>query len=243
MPYTNITHASTRPAENYIDSNWVRSDETTFIKKHLLARGAHFFLTPASFITSAIDTAVGLGVGIGVICTLGMHLPTAKVAFNHFSSSNKLFVRPYVNLLQTINPKARFSGDLANQTYVVRFLAQCNNYEPPVVSGDGDGFISDTVITSLKSVARTCYNSDNFLKRNVASRLTYALLAISCLVARVVDGIIGIPAAGLSILTGGKFESLNNLAYRTSQAPGIITDLFYCTIKFINPWTGTSSKA
>lgn len=109
-----------------------------------------------------------------------------------------------------------------------------------MISGDGDGFLSDLVINPLKDIARSCYNSDNFLKRHVASRLTYALLAVSCLVTRAVDGIIGIPAAGLSILTGGKFESLNNLAYRTLQAPGIINDLFYCTIKFINPWTRTS---
>lgn len=240
MSYTNVTYASTKPAEHYVDSNWVESDKTTFLKKHVLARGAHLLLAPASFITSAVDTIIGLGAGIGAICTLGKHQPTIKAAFNHLSSSNKLVVRPYVNILQTINPKAKFSGDLANQPYVVRYLAQCTDYKPPMISGDGDGFISDIVINSLKNVARACYNSDNFLKRHVASRLTYALLAVSCLVTRAIDGIIGIPAAGLSILTGGKFESLNNLAYRTLQAPGIINDLFYCTIKFINPWTGTS---
>jgi hypothetical protein len=98
------------------------------------------------------------------------------------------------------------------------------------------------VINSLKALARSCYKSDNFLKRHVASRLTYALLAVSCLATRVADGAIGVAAAGLSVLTGGNFESLNNLAYRTLQAPGIINDLFYCTIKFINPWTGTSDK-
>lgn len=179
-----------------------------------MARGAHLLLTPASFITSAVDTIIGLGAGLGAICTLGKNKQTFKVACNHLSSSDKLFVRPYVNFLKTINPEAK-------------------------ISGDGDGFLSDLVINPLKNIARRCYNSDNFLKRHIASRLTYALLAVSCLVTRAVDGIIGIPAAGLSILTGGKFESLNNLAYRTLQAPGIINDLFYCTIKFINPWTGT----
>ena len=38
---------------------------------------------------------------------------------------------------------------------------------------------------------------------------------------RVADGIIGIPATALSILTAGKFESLNNLAYRSLQAPDL----------------------
>lgn len=233
MSYTNVTYASTKPAEHYVASSWVQSDETTFLKKHVLARGAHLLLTPASFITSAVDTIIGLGAGIGAICTLGKHQSTVKVAFNHLSGSNKLFVRPYVNFLQTINPEAKFSGDAANQPFGLAKQA--------MISGDGDGFLSDLVINPLKNIARSCYNSDNFLKRHVASRLTYALLAVACLVTRAVDGIIGIPAAGLSILTGGKFESLNNLAYRTLQAPGIINDLFYCTIKFINPWTGTSN--
>lgn len=226
MSYTNVTYASTKPAEHYVDSNWVQSDETTFLKKHVLARGAHILLTPSSFITCAVDTIIGLGAGLGAICTLGKNKQTFKVACSHLSSSNKLFVRPYVNFLKTINPEAKFSGDAAKQA---------------MISGNGDGFLSDLVIDPLKNIARNCYNSDNFLKRHIASRLTYALLAVSCLVTRAVDGIIGIPAAGLSILTGGKFESLNNLAYRTLQAPGIINDLFYCTIKFINPWTGTSN--
>ena len=238
MSYSNVTYATTKPAEHYVDRNWVQSDETTFLKKHVLARGAHLLLTPASFITSAVDTIIGLGAGIGAICTLGKHRQTFKVASNHLSSSNKLFVRPYVNFLQTINPEAKFSGDAANQPYIVRYLGLAKQ---ATISGDGDGFLSDLVINPLKDTARTCYNSDNFLKRHVASRLTYAVLAVSSLVTRAVDGIIGIPAAGLSVLTGGKFESLNNLAYRTLQAPGIINDLFYCTIKFINPWTGTSN--
>jgi hypothetical protein len=237
MSYSNVTYALIKPVENYVDSNWVRPVKTPFIKKHVLARGAHFVLAPASFITSAVDTIIGLGVGIGAICTLGKHYPTFKIAHNHLSGSRGLFVRPYKNLLQTINPEAKFSGDLANESHLVRQLRLAKQAK---ISGDGDGFLSDLVIDPLKDIARSCYNSDNFLKRHVASRLTYALLAISCLVTRVVDGIISIPVAGLSILTGGKFESLNNLAYRTLQAPGIINDLFYCTIKFINPWTGTS---
>lgn len=242
MSYTNITNASTVAAAYYVKKNWVYSDETTFLKKHVLGRGAHFMLAPTSFITNALDTIVGLGAGIGAICTLGKHQPTLTAAFNHLSRSNKLAVHPYVHFLKTINPEAKFSGDLENLPPTERIIAMTigSSYRPARISGDGDGFISDTAITSLKNIARGCYNSDNFLKRHVASRLTYVLLAISCLVTRVVDGVIGVLTGAFSILTVGKFESLNNVAYRALQAPGIINDLFYCTIKFINPWTGTS---
>src|SRR5205085_7208029 len=101
MSYTNVTYASTTLAQYYVDNNWVKSDKTTFLKKHVLARGAHFLLAPASFITSAVDTIIGMGAGIGAICTLGKHRPLFKVAFNHLSCSNKLLVRPYINILQT----------------------------------------------------------------------------------------------------------------------------------------------
>lgn len=224
MSYINITNASTTLARDYVNSNWVASSETTFIKKHVLARAAHLALVPASFITSAVDTIIGLGVGIGVICTLGKHESTFKITRNHLFSSNRLFVRPYVNLLQTINPEANFSGSNGRS----------------MISAEGVGFLSDFSLNLLMNIARDCYNSDNFLKRHVFSRLTYVLLAVACLVTRAVDGIIGIPVAGLSILTGGKFESLNNLAYRTLQATGIIEDLFCCTIRFINPLAGTA---
>jgi len=177
MSYKNITYTLTKPAENYVDSNWVYSRETTFIKKHVLARGAHFVLAPALFITSALDTIVGLGVGIGALCTLGKHKPTYKIASYHLSSANKLFVRPYVNLLRVINPEAKFSGDLDN--LFIGFAKQA------MISGSGDGFLSDLVANPLLDIARSCYNSDNFLKRHVASRLTYALLAVSYLVSGV----------------------------------------------------------
>jgi hypothetical protein len=224
MTYFSLTYSLTEAADHYVNHNLVQSNETTFLKKQILARGARFVLTPASFISSALDTIIGLGAGIGAILTLGTHASTFKVAINHLSNSKMLVALPYVNILLTINPEAKVAENSTNK------------YKPPMIRADKDGLISDIVINSLRNVARTCYNSDNFLKRHVATRLTYVLLAVSCLVTRVVDGIIGIPAAGLSILTGGKYESLNNLAYRTLQTPGIIYDLFYCTIKLINPW-------
>jgi len=247
MSYTNITYASTTPLENYVNNNWVYSPGTTFIKKDVLARGAHFVLAPSFFITCAVDTIIGLGVGIGAFCTLGKHKPICEIAYAHLYSSNMLFVRPYVNLLQTINPEAKLadrSNFKGNIPFFINYHGETKlcitNNKPPMITADGTGYLSDLIINPLKDIGRSCYNSNNFLKRHVASRLTYALLAVSCLITRAVDGVIGVVAASLSILTGGKFESLNNLAYRTLQAPGIINDLFYCTIKFINPWTGTS---
>lgn len=214
MSYINITCASTKPVEYYVDSNWVQSDETTFLKKHVLARGAYLLLTPASFITSALDTIIGLGAGIGAICTLGKHKPTYVFAGRHVFMSNFSCALPYQNFLQTINPEAKF--------------------------GDTRGFIVSSIVKPLTNIAASCQKSNNFLKRHIASRLTYALSAIACLVTRAVDGVISIPITALSILTVGKFQSINNLAYKTLKASGIVNDLFQLTMLFINPWAATS---
>jgi hypothetical protein len=224
MPYTNITNASVRPARKFVEDNWVRSKETTFLKKQVFARGVHLVLVPASLITSAVDAIIGVGAGIGAICTAGKHTQTYKFAMNHLCNLDRVFVNPYVNFLRAVNPEAQFSTDKNNVA----------------ISSMGDGFLSDLISVKLKNYARHCYNSDNFLKRHVASRLTYAVLAVACLVTRAVDSVIGILAAIFSVFTFGKFESLNNLSYRALQFPGIITDLFYCTLKFINPWAVTA---
>jgi hypothetical protein len=218
MDYLTITSASTNVVESYIISNLSHSSTESFIKANILSRSLHLILTPISFITNSIDVIIGFGAGIGAICTLGKHEPTFTVAVTHLDNAKNLALGPYKNILRTINPNIIFSKN------------------PDVY---GEGFLSDFIIATLSPIAADFSDSDNFLKRHVASRLTYALLAIACLVTRVVDGIISIPAAALSILTIGQFASINSLAYRTLQAPAIISDLFYYLISFINPWAGT----
>ncbi|MBS4168512.1 hypothetical protein [Parachlamydia sp. AcF125] len=210
MAYTNITSASIKPIENYVSKNWVLSKKTNFLKKHVIARGAYLALVPSSFVTSALDTIVGLGTGVGVFLTLGKQQKTFTIAFNHLINTDRLVAQPYAHFLKMVNPKAEFSDE------------RC-------------GIITYPVAGALDKKAEKFSSSNNFLKRHVASRLTYALLAISCLVTRAVDGIIGIPTATLSVLTAGKFESLNKLAYRSLKAPGIIADLFGCTLNVIDP--------
>lgn len=230
MFYINITHTAIRPTERYIHNNWVNSKKTNFFKKHVLARVTHFTLVPASLIISALDAIIGLGAGMAAICTLGKHEKIFHFASSHLRSSSEIIARPYINLLQTLNPKVDLSSN----------ISVFENPKYPIIGAGDNGFITHFISKFLENIASRCYNSENFVIRHVVSRLTYPLLAISCLVTRVVDGIIGIGVAPLSLLTGGKFESLNNLAYRALQVPGIIDDLFYCTIMCINPWAGTS---
>lgn len=239
MHYINVTHETTHRAKKYIYETWASS--TRPAKKHILARSAHLILAPASLIPVAVDTIIGLGAAIGTLFTFGKHVPTYRITFNHLDSARKFLVYPYVNILRTINPEAIFSGNIEAASYQTTRSTHSSSYQAKMLSWKGVGLIGGLVFAILKKSAGECYNSRYFLNRHVSSRLTYILLAVACVVTRVADGIIAVPAVGLSILTMGKFESLNNLAYRTLQFPSIINDLFYCTIKFINPWAGISN--
>ena len=87
----------------------------------------------------------------------------------------------------------------------------------------------------LENLALTCSKSNDFWKRHVASRLIYAVLPLSCLVTRVWNGVIGALAIVPSILTFGTCKSLNCWTEEGLKAPAIISDIFFCTVRFLDP--------
>jgi hypothetical protein len=220
--YTSITHTLIDSGGDYILKNWMSPQYTSCLKKEVLTRGGYFVLGLSSCITCAIDIIMGLGFVIGGILSLGRSLKACKWATVHLTGFNLILANIYRNFLWTINPKADFIGD--------------DNLEfPSIVSDQNDGFVAEYVRKPFLKWGMECSESKNFLKRHVTSRLITILLAISLVIARVVDGVISIFAVTFSLLTLGKFSSLNNLAYLTLQAPGVIRDLFSCTLTFFNP--------
>jgi hypothetical protein len=191
-----------------IYKSWA-SPDASFVQKHVLARGAYLLLAPASLITTAIDTIVGLGAAIGAILTLGRSQKIFDFACEFIGESDFLLSYPYKNFLQAINPDADF--------------------------GVQRGYIVSSAISPIEDFAKECSESENFLQRHVASRLTYALAALVSLVTKAVDGVISIPMTAISIITLGNFAFINNLAYKTLKAPGIISDIFYFSVYVLNP--------
>lgn len=230
-----LANVTTDHAYKYVQSNWVSGVQTNFFKKHVLSRGAHLILVPCSLIANVADTILGSVVGIAAIGTLGRHRSTLETAIKHLKGWDMLVSGPYLNILKAINPEARIEGYTENDA--LNHKTHPNIYpKPPLITVTRNGFIADRVrFLGLEKKSKEYFNSDNFLRRHVASRLTIGLLAVACLVTRAVDAIIGIPAAALSILTLGKIVSLNNLAARTLLAPAIIRDLYFCTIGMIKP--------
>ena len=195
----------------HVKSDWVNSHLAKVYEKQIFARVAFLAIAPLSFVTNATDTMIGVVSGVGSIITCGAHKATNVFASQHLHYSKRLLVTPYVCLLRAINPTVSHEEEK-------------------------EGPAASFVIKLLKNIAKDCRESDYLLERHVASRLTYALLAISAVVARAADGVIGVIAAFFSFFTVGYFEWLNNSAIEGLTATGIINDLFCCAIKFINPW-------
>lgn len=164
-------------------------------------------LAPKSFIVCALDTILGLGGGIAAICTLGRNQATCDFTIAHLSYSTIVLSKPYEFILKAINPKAN--------DYNTSFLGKLVK---PLLD-KGDEFAK----------------ADNFLKREVASRLTFGLAGIVAVIRRIVGAIIAIPVTCLSLLAAGRVECLNKTAIETLTSTGIIWDVFFYTLKILNP--------
>ena len=221
MTYTNVTNSIAVPIKKYANdcANPMDYKDKTFFNESVLSRGAHFTAVPVCLFTNVVDTAIGLGAGVATLCTLGMHQPTYKFTLDHLSSANHVISSIYFGLLRTINPRSKFDDSV---------------YQ--------NGIFAGVVAKPILECADAFRDSDSIFKRHVASRLTYALAGLSCIVTRVADGIIGLGAAGLSVICFGTNHKLNSLAVRGLQATRLITDLFISAVVIINPWAGLKKQ-
>jgi len=228
MSYFEFTNLITKPLSEAINEHL----EPNSFKNKCLNRAGRLLLIPVSTIACGLEAIVGLGSGFLSIVSLGTSKNLFKFSRKRLSSTYHIFVHPYVNFLKTINPKAKFSGKSPN-IYLIRVEKK---EEPKIIGEDQKHFLLGRVVFEVAKLANALSNSKNpFLEKHIASRCVYVILGVSCVIARVADAVIAVPAVSLSILALGTWESANNLAYRTLQAPGIITDLFFCSVCVLNP--------
>jgi hypothetical protein len=176
----------------------------------ILGRCANVILAPTALITCALDTLMCLGAGLGAICTLGMKKSFVDKMIVHFHETSQILAEPYLQLLTAIAPPypeyTRYNGLF------------CNLVQP--------------LGSNIKNLISP---NNNFLKRHVASRLTIALLVTSLVITKVIDGVIGVIAAPISLVMAGKFKKLNTLALNGLYATNLIGDLMCLSIAIINP--------
>lgn len=194
------------------------SQSKNCFRRFFVSRGVHLGLVPITLVTNALDTMIGLGIGIAAVCTAGTHRKTALLTNTYLSRSNDLLSDPFVHLLRAVNPTASFRNS-------------------SVINKSGCGFVPDLVLPKLANASLKSRNSSNFFQRHFISRLTTALMGLAAIVTRVADAVIALPVAAAALLTYGKIDSINNLAYRTLQAPGLIDDLLSSLVRTMNPST------
>lgn len=191
------------------------------IKNQIFSRTTSLALLPCSLVTGIADTVLGTAATAASILTLGKFEGISKFAARHIASG--IITNPYVFLLKTINPNAQFT-----------------THNNALISAEGRGFIAKEAYDFFAIMEYKCQRSESLIMNYLGSRITSAVMAIACVVTRAVDGVIGIIAAAFSLLTLGKVESFNNLAFRGLQITDVINDLLYCTLKVFNPELGYS---
>ena len=148
-----------------------------------------------------------------------------------YSGTHDLVAKPYYHLVKTINPAAKFTC-LEEDS---RFLDLDDYIEPAMISGKGDGLITNVWKGFQSTITRDLLESKNFFKKEILSRLSHFVAIVAAVITRVADAILGAIAAVLSLITLGNFHTLNNVAYRGLQAPAIINDILFHTRKILNP--------
>lgn len=216
--YESLTSNCVMSLDNYVADNWAVSQK--FLKRHVLARAGFFALAPLSILTTFADTFIGGVSGTLSLITLGKSRKIYFFSADHLSSSKNIIATPYLNLIRTLNPQARFDS------------------EKGIIKRDGNGLITNFVYKKIKKQVSDCYKSSNIFKKHIATRGFFIALGASSVICRVVDGILGGLATPLSFLTFGKFHTINHIAVRGLKAGGMVQDVYYCAVKFINPWTG-----
>ena len=202
-----ITSTLIDPSIKHIDDKWSNSDK---ILKRMGARVVNLLSVPAYVITCALDTILGLGIGLAAICMLGMHKTTTRKAMNFLGTSKKLIAEPYMQFVKVFNPK---------HDSVKKF------------DHLGEDFFYQKCGEEVINLA----GSDNFIDRNISARLGFVLIGISHLITAIAESCIGIIALSFSILTLTQVECINKFAYTTLQFPGILADIFVDVISIINP--------
>lgn len=178
--------------------------------EELKTRFVRCAVAPVFSLAWALDTLIGLGAGVASIFPLGEYRPSHKFVKEQLDASQRILVIPYFFFLKLLNPKVKDS----DYTRLTKSLSDQHNN-------------SDYLDDFLKS--------DQFLKRHVATRLSYSVLAVSISVVAAVQMVFAIPLAALSLLTVGKFEILNDSAEKCLLSVGVIQDLYEIARKIINP--------
>lgn len=199
----------------------LKPQNESFLNDQIVSRLREAILIPFVMLSAPIDMIVGLGYYAGSILTFGTEPKLFSYANKFTLASGKLFSTSYLHLLKVFIPKAGTDKKIK----------------------EFNGLFTHNVYQKIEEKAQHYSSSKNIFVRHGASRFTYPLLAIACVITRIADLVVGIFAAALSFIPYfGAKTWLNDSAFRGLEVLNIVNDLFYCTVKCFYPWAGITNK-
>ena len=176
----------------------------------ILARFGCVVLVPTALITTALDTLLCLGAGLGALCTLGMEESLLeRVIVYGYGGVEKILAKPYQKLLIAVSPS----------------FPECNY----------DKDIFDKFFTTFTGKIEELVESEEFFKREVVSRLAAPLVVVAIVIADLFNIVIGIVCTPISFLLLGKSKIVNTLAYNGLRGIALIVNMILFPIALINP--------
>lgn len=200
-------------SKNYFeDVNEVRS--TFYLPAEMKDRVTYLKAIPCSIAANLIDMTAGLFWGTVNLLSGGTQEGIRQKASHNLDAFQNIVAQPFQFTIGLLHPKALHLWK--NETLWDDYLK----------SMFLSGFFFDWVDPHIYGIAFELARSENFFKREIATRLTHALRLLVAVITRTADAIIGVITGIFAILTLGRFDLINKVAYRALQAPALISDVF-----------------
>lgn len=156
-----------------------------------------------------------LGLGSAFLSLLPLEGRTANFTQCQDLTNFLKHLLPIRFLLECINPRAPFPSSCKTKTHVqfiVRPTIDTTSSHKPWFYYSEEGIIGVRSRNFFMNVALDLRKSKNLFHKHVSTRGCYLLMAITAIVARSLDLIVGVVAAVVAIALLGTNGSMNNLA-------------------------------
>ncbi len=205
--------------------NTKKSCCSNFFQNQIVARGKNAVVIPAVLLEKIGDLIHGGCLAISSVLTLSLDRYKFNQAVDSLSQGGKILAKTFENVLGTLNPQNIYVfGDLS-----FSYKHSC--------AGHNSQFKRGHEIFNEKVLARgTPFGA------HVSNRFMALGALLKIIFFRVIDTVICLFAVPAAILTLGKIEKLNEVAYSTLHFPVVLADIFFFTTKIFNPWAGIDNE-
>ena len=209
----------------YKPTNMLEAKAKTDCQQRIFNVGA-FLASPLAILGVALDTIAGTIIGIAatIFCKYSLR-KKAENLLDHSHSSCMPFYA-VLNILHT-QPEIKIKNSKS------KFMD----------AQELNGPLTEAISGKIKTYAKeNADRTDSNFRRHVVSRLSFLLFAVASVVTRVFDTVIGAVAFVLAVVRCAKEPYFNHYALRGLKVTGVISDVVYAVLKFINPLEKTKDE-